>query len=124
MKVPFAGAALSGEHQRSLAVPAELGGQGDPIGDAQLRAQVRDHPANGMFPAPEMKTPFPPLAIAVGAALPLKEQPGQRHLPAGKDPQVTMERQYPLFGPHGQRRAHSNRFLPDPAEPFADPPLA
>ena len=70
----------------------------DAIGDAQLWAQMGDHAADGMVPAAEVKTAFTALAIAILAALPLEEQFRQRHLSAGEDAQVTVQREDPLVG--------------------------
>src|SRR5580693_3267656 len=116
MKITLTRAALARKYKGCLAVTAKPCRQPDPIRNAELRTQMIDHPADRVLPAPEMEAALPALAVAVRAALPLFEQPGQGHPPAGEDPQVAMQRQYPFIRTHRQGSPHRNGLLADPAE--------
>src|ERR1700730_8343721 len=122
MEIALAGAAFPGKYQRRLAASAEPRRQPDPIGNAQLRTQMRDHPANKMLAAAEMEASLAAFAVTVGTTLPLLEQPGQRHPPAGEDTQIAMQRQDPFFRFHRQCSSNRNSLLANPAKPFADLP--
>jgi len=64
----------------------------------------------------EVETSFPAFAVAGFIALPLHEQFMKRHIAAGKNAEVAVERHHPFICKQGKRSTNSNRFLTDAAD--------
>ena len=75
VEVAFAGTAVAGEHEGRLAGPVQLARQRDAVGDAQLRAQMRDHPHQPVLHRAEVEGAVAPVREPVRLALKLGEQP-------------------------------------------------
>jgi hypothetical protein len=73
-----------------------------------------------MFDAPEMETPFPAFTVSFRVPFPLAEKPGQGHTAGRENSEVPVKGHDPFIFLQGKGGTHGNRFLPDPAEPFAD----
>src|ERR1044072_9135204 len=81
---------------------------------------MRDHSTNMILRISKMKTEHAPFAVTALATLPLHQQFMQRHMPACKYAQVTVQGQYPLIFCQRLGNTHGYCLLTNTTKPLAD----
>lgn len=120
VEVAFARSAVAGEHERRLARPVQLAGQGDAVCNPQLRAQMRNHPHQPVLHRTEVERAVAAVRKSVGLALELGEEAAAGDAPRGEYAEVAVHGQDELVCIHRRRGADRDGLLAHAAEPFGD----